>query len=165
MIFHREKPKFFILLVSFDAGNPITLTVNYIPIECKPNTSIYGYEVRFEPNIHSNKLRRGILASVLKPHQPVFTFDGTALYLPRKMPKDSTTLTATNDKSDGSPVDVTLIFKQQKSMKECIHFYNVLFKQVMLKLEYVQFGQKMFDPKEPKNIPHLKVKIYISFTN
>lgn len=148
------------MLVLFNVGNSITLAVNYIPIECKPNTSIYAYDVRFEPNIHSNKLRRGILASALKPHQPVFTFDGTALYLPRKMSEDSITLKATNDQSNGSPVDVTLTFKHQKSMKECVHFYNVLFKQVMLKLEYVQFGQKMFDPKEPKSIPHRQLTIW-----
>lgn len=76
------------------------------------------------------------------------------------MPEDSITLKSSNDENNGSPVDITLIFKHQKSMKECIHFYNVLFKQVMLKLDYVQFGQKMFDPKEPKCIPHRKLTIW-----
>lgn len=76
------------------------------------------------------------------------------------MSEDSITLKATNAKDNDSAVDVTVIFKHQKSMKECIHFYNVLFKQVMLKLQYVQFGQKMFDPNEPKCIPHRKLTIW-----
>lgn len=151
---------FFIILLLFAVGQSVTLTVNYIPIECSPNTSIYAYDVQFEPNIHSNKLRRGILASAIRALQPVFTFDGTALYLPRKMSNDSITLTTINDKDNGNPVTVTITFKHQKSMKECIHFYNVLFKQVMLKLEYIQFGQKMFDPKEPKSIPHRQLTIW-----
>lgn len=151
---------FFIHSLSYDIGTPITLTVNYIPIKCQPDTSIYVYEVRFEPNIHSNQIRRGVLASALKLHQPIFTFDGTALFLPKKMSENSVTLKAFNKKNNESPVNVTVIFKHQKSMKECIHFYNVLFKQVMLKLEYVQFGQKMFDPKEPKCIPHRQLTIW-----
>lgn len=100
------------------------------------------------------------MASALKPLQPIFTFDGTALFMPRKFSEDSVALRATNNQNSGSAVDVTLIFKHKKPMKECIQFYNVLFKQVMLKLEYVQFGQKMFDPNEPKCIPHRKLTIW-----
>lgn len=118
------------------------------------------YEVRFEPNIHSNKLRRGILASALKQRQPIFTFDGTTLFLPQKDAEDNITLRAKNDKDNGSTVIVTLIYKHEKSMRECIQFYNLLFKQVLTKLEYVQFGRSMFDPKEPKIIPHRQLTIW-----
>lgn len=67
---------------------------------------------------------------------------------------------AQNRNQDNMPVELTVQFRRKKPMKECIHFYNVLFKQVMLKLEYVQFGQKMFDPTEPKVIPHRKLTIW-----
>lgn len=109
--------------------------------------------------MHSNQIRRSLLASVVKPVMPVFTFDGASLYLPRKLP-ENTTIFKTNNRNDGTPIEITIIFRRQKPMKECIHFYNVLFKQVMLRLEYVQFGQKMFDPTEPKNIPHRKLTIW-----
>lgn len=89
----------------------------------------------------------------------VFTFDGTSLYLPRQLPENVTAF-QTNNRNDGAPINVTVTFRRKKPMKECIHFYNVLFKQVMLKLEYVQFGQKMFDPTEPKIIPHRQLTIW-----
>lgn len=136
------------------------LAVNYIPISCRPNTSIFEYEVSFIPNIHSNKIRHGLLTGVLSQVMSVFTFDGTSLYLPRKFPEKSTKFQAQNRNQDNSPVDITINFRRKKPMKECIHFYNVLFKQVMRKLEYVQFGQKMFDPTEPKVIPHRQLTIW-----
>lgn len=143
----------------FVLGVSIPLAVNYIPIICQPNLSIYEYDVRFEPNIHSNMIRRSILANVIKPEMPVFTFDGTTLYLPCQFAEDITNF-RTNNRNDDSPVEVIITFRRKKSMKECIHFYNVLFKQVMLRLQYVQFGQKMFDPSEPKNIPHRQLTIW-----
>lgn len=143
----------------FVLGNSVSLAVNYIPIICEPNLSIYEYDVRFEPNIHSNMIRRSLLANVIKPVMPVFTFDGTTLYLPRQLPEEVTNFRA-NNRNDDSPVEVIITFRRKKPMKECLHFYNVLFKQVMLRLEYVQFGQKMFDPSEPKNIPHRQLTIW-----
>lgn len=115
--------------------------------------------MRFEPNVHSNPHRRSHLASVVKQVMPVFTFDGTSLYLPRQFPENVTTFQTIN-RNDGTPIEVIITFRRQKRMKECIHFYNVLFKQVMLRLEYVQFGQKMFDPTEPKVIPHRQLTIW-----
>lgn len=103
-------------------------------------------------------MRRALLSSVLKNVVPVFTFDGTSLYLPRRFPEKSVKFTA-KDRQNCS-IEITVNFRREKSMKECIHFYNVLFKQVMLKLEYVQFGQKMFDPTEPKIIPHRQLTIW-----
>lgn len=134
--------------------------MNYIPIRCKPDTSIFEYDVSFEPNIHSTLIRRGLLNSVLKTVMSVFTFDGSSLYLPRQLPDNVTIFTAKNRNDNDSPVRLTVTFRRQKPMKECIQFYNILFKQVMLKLEYVQFGRKMFDPTEPKNIPHRKLTIW-----
>lgn len=146
--------------IYFHTGTSIPLAVNYIPIKCKPNSSIFEYDVCFEPNIHSNMIRRGLVASALKPIVPVFTFDGTCLYLPCKFPEKSTKFMTQNRNQANMPVELTVQFRRKKPMKECIHFYNVLFKQVMLKLEYVQFGQKMFDPTEPKVIPHRKLTIW-----
>lgn len=146
-------------LIFIALGEPIPLMVNYIPIKCQPNTSIFEYEVRYEPNIHSNSIRRGVLASVLKSRMRVFTFDGTCLYLPQRIPDDTTNFKTVN-RDSGQEIELSIIFKHQKTMKECIHFYNILFKQVMLKLEYVQFGQKMFDPSEPKTIPHRQLTIW-----
>lgn len=134
--------------------------VNYIRISCQPDTSIFEYDVCYEPNIHSNMLRRALLAAALKLQMPVFICDGTCLYLPRKLTDDTTNFTVNNRCDGDRPVAMTVTFRRKKTMKECIHFYNVLFKQVMLKLEYVQFGKKMFDPTEPKVIPHRQLTIW-----
>lgn len=105
-------------------------------------------------------IRRKLLAGAMSQRMSVFTFDGTCLYLPRKFPDDISTFNVINRSENEQPVKIQVIFKRPKSMRECIHFYNVLFKQVMLKLEYVQFGQKMFDPTEPKTIPHRQLTIW-----
>lgn len=138
----------------------IPLAVNYIRVECQPNSSMFEYEVRYEPNIHSNMIRRKLLANVLSKQMSVFTFDGTCLYLPCKLSNEKTTFKTMNTCENEQMIEILIIFKRQKSLNECIHFYNVLFKQVMLKLEYIQFGQKMFDPSEPKVIPQRQLTIW-----
>lgn len=134
--------------------------MNYIPIICKPDASVFEYDVSFDPDIHSNLIRRGLLNSVLKPIVPVYTFDGSLLFLPHQLYENITKYVAKNRHDNDSPVQVTITFRRQKPMRECIQFYNILFKQVMLKLEYVQFNRKMFDPTEPMNIPHRQLTIW-----
>lgn len=130
--------------------------MNYISVACRPDTSIFEYEVTFEPNIHSTQIRRGLLASVIREIVPVFTFDGVSLFLPQQLPEEKTNFHA-KTRNDDAPVEVIITYRRKQTMKESLHFYNILFKQVMLRLEYVQFGKKMFDPTEPKIIPHRQV--------
>ncbi|TMW48791.1 hypothetical protein DOY81_006130 [Sarcophaga bullata] len=140
-------------------GAPARLACNYIRLESDPNKGVYVYEVRFLPNIDSTNMRM----KYLNEHRDKFggtkTFDGVTLYLP-VMLKDKLTTFVSQNKADGSDIEIRIMFKRKESLKSCIHLYNVLFDRVMKTLNYVRFDRKQFDPTSPKIIPQQKLEVW-----
>lgn len=104
-------------------------------------------------------LRKGLLNQHKSVYGNVKTFDGTTLYLPCLLPDKVTKCTSTL-REDDSEVKITIIFRRKKRMGDSMQLYNVLFNQIMLVLNHVQFGRRLFDPTEPKIIPQRKLEIW-----
>lgn len=86
-------------------------------------------------------------------------FDGVILCLPFRLRKIEMMLTSTNE-NDATSVTVTIIYKQEKLIKDCIQLYNDLFDRTMRILKFVRFGRKHFDPTAPKLMPQHKLEIW-----
>lgn len=123
------------------------------------DNGVFEYQVNYTPNLHSSAVRHRLLNQHRDQIGNTKTFDGETLFLPIKLPKEETHLISTND-NDNTKIKLTVIYKRKKKMSECIQFYNVLFKQIMKALEYVQFGKKLFDPTRPKLIPQHRLTIW-----
>lgn len=122
---------------------------------------VFEYEVRFEPCVALLNLRYKLLS---QHHEELFgnapkTFDGTVLYLPFRLP-DTVTSVVSQNPNDNSDVQITIIYKRQKRVVDCMHLYNVLFDRIMKRLEFVRHGRKQFDPTEPKIIPQHKLEVW-----
>lgn len=119
---------------------------------------MFEYEVRFKPDVHAKSLRY----KLLNQHKDVIgntkTFDGVTLYLPIKLSNISE-LMSVND-VDAAVYHVKIIFKRKMKMRDCKHLYNVLFDNIMRKLQFVRFGRKKFDPSAPKIIPQHKLEVW-----
>ncbi|KAL9874563.1 argonaute 3 isoform 1-T1 [Glossina fuscipes fuscipes] len=139
-------------------GIPVKLACNYIRINSDPNKGVFVYEVRFSPNIDSTSLRRQYLNEHSTKFGGTKTFDGVTLYLPILL-KDSLT-TYLSKASDGSSIEIRILFKRRETLKDCIHLYNVLFDRIMKTLNYVRFDRKQFDPTSPKVIPQQKLEVW-----
>lgn len=87
------------------------------------------------------------------------TIDRNNLRVPYKLNDDVINATVKN-KLDETDVKITIKYRRVKQMKDSAMFYNLLFKQIMRKLEYKQFGQKLFDPSQPKLIPQHELTIW-----
>uniref|UniRef100_A0A1B0BUS8 Piwi domain-containing protein n=1 Tax=Glossina palpalis gambiensis TaxID=67801 RepID=A0A1B0BUS8_9MUSC len=144
--------------VSSVDGIPVKLACNYIRINSDPNKGVFVYEVRFSPNIDSTSLRRQYLNEHSTKFGGTKTFDGVTLYLPILL-KDSLT-TYLSKVSDGSSIEIRILFKRRETLKDCIHLYNVLFDRIMKTLNYVRFDRKQFDPTSPKVIPQQKLEVW-----
>lgn len=140
-------------------GTPARLACNYIRLESDPEKGVYVYEVRFVPNIDSTNMRM----KYLNEHRDKFggtkTFDGVTLYLPILL-KDKLTTFISQNKADGSDIEIRIMYKRKENLKSCIHLYNVLFDRVMKTLNYVRFDRKQFDPSSPKIIPQQKLEVW-----
>lgn len=140
-------------------GSVVSVETNYIRLNSDPDKGVFEYEVRFEPSVHSNGLRHNLV----NKHKDIIgntkTFDGTILYLPIKLVDHITKFTSISE-HDNTTYNVTIIYKRQKRMGECMHLYNVLFDRIMKVLNFVKFGRKKFDPTAPKIIPQHKLEVW-----
>lgn len=128
-------------------------------MEIEPNKGVFEYEVRFEPQAHSNQLRYVLMRQLVSTLGQTRTFDGVKLCLPIQLPDRVTQLQTTNP-NDNTEVTITIIYKGRKKPEECKQLYGILFSNIMKILKFVRFGTKDFDPKEPKVIPQHKLEIW-----
>lgn len=135
---------------------------NYVRLKVDKDRGVFEYEVRFEPNIHAETLRR----QLIRQHENVLgrtrLFDGMTLALPFKLPDQVTSLSSKNE-NDGTAVQLTLIYKRQKKFSECKTLYGRLFDRIMKVLKFVRFTTKNFDPTAPKPIAQHKLEVWPGF--
>ncbi|XP_055386701.1 protein argonaute-3 [Condylostylus longicornis] len=139
-------------------GTQVKTICNYIRLTSDPNKGVFEYEVKFVPNVDSRNLR----IKYLNDHRSKFggtkTFDGVTLYLPIMLPQCETTYTSQN--VDGTPIEIKLIYKRKKPLRDCVHLYNILFDRIMKTLNFVRHNRKQFDPTAPKIIPQHKLEVW-----
>lgn len=140
-------------------GRPVNAVCNYIRLQSDPNKGVFEYEVRFSPNIDSRNIRMRLLNEHRDKFGGVKTFDGVQLYLPIALPSKVTKYTSKNP-ADGSNIEIQIIFKRRKPLRECTQLYNILFDRVMKTLNYVRFERKQFDPSAPKIIPQHRLEVW-----
>lgn len=132
---------------------------NFIRLEVEEKKGIFEYEVRFEPQAHSNQLRYALLRQLAPVIGQTRTFDGVKLCLPFQLP-DPVTQLKTTSPNDNTEVEISIIYKGKKKFSECLHWYGIMFANIMKILKFVRFGTKDFDPKQPKVIPQHKLEIW-----
>ncbi|XP_046398495.1 piwi-like protein Ago3 [Ischnura elegans] len=138
-------------------GRLVRATCNYINLNINPGMGVFEYEVRFEPRIDFLKFRRALLFQHEDKIGRAKTFDGVVLYLPHKLPD---TILASKHPTDGSDVNVKIIFKRYSKMKDTIHLYNVLFKRIMSALEMTRIGRHFYLSKCCSQIPAHKLEVW-----
>lgn len=133
---------------------------NYIRLKSlNKDCGIFEYEVRFDPVTDGRNIRFQLLNQQLNVIGKTKVFDGVVLFLPIRLPETTTILTSKNP-GDNSDVQVKIIYKRKKPMKDCMQFYNILFDRIMKVLNYVRFDRKQYDPTAPKHIPQHKLEIW-----
>ena len=60
---------------------------NFFRLEMSPDYFLHQYDVTFAPEIHSKKLRTGLLNEHKDLIGPVRAFDGQILFLPKRLPE------------------------------------------------------------------------------
>ncbi|XP_037958160.1 protein argonaute-3 [Teleopsis dalmanni] len=140
-------------------GVKVSMVANYIKLNVLPDSGVYEYNIKFTPNIEINSLK----SKYLYDHEEILgrtkMINGSQLLLPKLLPNTQTHLISRNDR-DGSEVKIQITFNQKKSVKDCLHLYNILFDRIMKTLNYIRVGKKQFDPTNPKIMPTAKLEIW-----
>lgn len=141
-----------------DKGTKINVAVNYVRLKTDPNKGVFEYEVRFNPNIASKHMRYALLQQHKDTIGQVKTFDGVTLLLPMQLEKNI--IKVNSNTRDGDVVELTLIFKKQKQLRDCINLYGVLFERISHILKMVRYNRKHFDPARAIPIPQHKLELW-----
>ncbi|CAG2058689.1 unnamed protein product [Timema podura] len=135
--------------------NSLNCSANYISLILEPGKGVYEYEVKFAPEVDAMNVRFQLISSLFGRKR---TFDGTILYLPQKLDEEIKIYNETT--KTGLQVTITIIFKRQKRLGECVHLYNVLFKRIMVVLDLIRHGRNHYNPKEAQVIPQYKLEVW-----
>lgn len=82
-------------------------------------------------------------------------FDGSTLYLPKKLTDSPMVLQATR-KTDGASITITLSLVAVVQYARCFNLFNVIFRRIMRALDLTQVGHNYYDPHSPIAMPQHK---------
>jgi aubergine len=140
-------------------GTPVTLTANYFRLLRSPQWNIYQYRVDFAPDIEHMMVRKGLIGSQ-KENFGGYLFDGTMLFLTRKLPNESTELYST--RRDGEQIRITVKFVGEISMTNgtALQILNLILRRAMEGLKLQLVGRNFFDAVAKININEFKLQLW-----
>jgi aubergine-like protein len=145
------------------AGMAVDIVANYFALKTRPEWRIYQYNVDFNPDIQSIRMKRSMLSKFQERIGPTNAFDGRILYLTKKLDDDPTELTATRD-TDNSIVNITITRTADlpPTSPQLLPMFNVVFRRVLLKLGMQQIQRHYFSPAEQERtkLPAHKLEIW-----
>lgn len=142
-------------------GKSLNITSNYLTIQANPNTGVYEYEVRFNPNVDMRTERFRLIKQIESTIGTVRTFDGVKLFLPLQLNSKSTVCEA-KQLGDGSNVKITINYKKklQSGDRDMIQQFNIIFKRIFNVLKFKMHNRNFYDPKSATSIKQHKLDIW-----
>lgn len=140
-------------------GTPVTLQANYFRLLTAPQWHLYQHRVDFAPDIENAIVRKGLIG-VHKTSLGGYLFDGTMLFLTRRLPNDITELYST--RKDGEQIRVTVKFVGEVSMMDgtSLQILNLILRRAMEGLHLQLVGRNFFDALAKIDIPEFKLQLW-----
>ena len=111
------------------AGTAIPVMSNYIVLRNRPDCAIFQYNVSYSPQVDSRKCRIGMLYQQEALLGRVRAFDGMILYLPHRLPQDTTpVMVQTDDGQSTVTMTITLTNELHANSPICLQLFNILFR-------------------------------------
>lgn len=98
------------------SGTPVTLQANYFKLTRRPEWQIFRYRVDFKPEVLHEKFRKALIYKQ-KEKLGGYLFDGTQLFLTRKLDSDLVEMPATGRNEDETYL-LVIKFTGEVSMSE-----------------------------------------------
>lgn len=122
------------------------------------SSDILSHRVRriiCRPIVESKNHRFGMIADQQELLGRTRAFDGSTLYLPKKITDNSTVFNAVR-KTDGAAITITITLVATVQYVQCFQLFNVIFRRVMRALDLAQVGRNYYDPHSPIALPQHK---------
>ncbi|XP_035915342.1 protein argonaute-3-like [Anopheles stephensi] len=143
-------------------GTPLQIMSNFMELTCSKDRGIFLYTVDFEPDVESKRARQQCIDRHSEIFGKAYTFDGRILLLPKSISQERMVI-PTKLPTDGTPVQMTVVFRVQQRMSQNVMLYNKLFRRVMYILQMSEMGRKHYDPTQARIVPQHKLEIWPGF--
>ncbi|XP_068681290.1 piwi-like protein 1 [Montipora foliosa] len=145
-------------------GGKIALVTNHFKLKTKPSFGVYQYNVSFNPEQESKRVRVALLKSQTDVIQRVHAFDGMMLYLPIRLPETHTVLNLT--KKNGDPVQMTIMFTNDvpRESPSMMQLLNIIFRRILKNIGMQQVGRNYYHVKRPIMIDKFRLELWPGYT-
>lgn len=114
-------------------GERVPIMANYVILKNRPGNAIYQYNVSYNPPVDSKSLRISLFRQHLEAlNAQVRAFDGMVLYLPHKLPKESTEVVSQTKEGDNVRLTIKLTNELSANSPVCLQLFNVLFRRLVI---------------------------------
>lgn len=123
-------------------GGKVTLVTNHFKLMTRPNFGVFQYNVSFDPEQESKRVRVALLKSQSQLIGQVHAFDGMILYLPKRLPETQTKVVV--NKLNGDPVEMTITLTNDipKDSPSMLQLYNIIFRRYVFIVFITRFVGK-----------------------
>nr|AIY62327.1 piwi [Fimbriaphyllia ancora] len=145
-------------------GGQVALLTNHFKLKTKPSFGIYQYNVSFNPEQESKRVRVGLLRSQSQVIGQIHAFDGMMLYLPIRLPETNTVLNLT--KLNGDPVQMTIMYTNDvpKDSPSMMQLFNIIFRRILKNIGMQQVGRNYYNVGSPIMIDKFKLELWPGYT-
>ncbi|KAG8452990.1 hypothetical protein GDO86_004701 [Hymenochirus boettgeri] len=133
------------------SGNTIQLSTNHIRLVSRPQWFLYQYHVEYNPQMESRRLRSALIYQHEELIGKAHAFDGTILFLPRRLNKVTEVLSQTRN-GENVKISITLTNELPPTSPTCFQFYNIIFRRLLKILNMKQIGRNYYNPSDPIEI-------------
>lgn len=141
------------------SGRPVKLSANYFSLNKNPSFDLVQYRVDLAPNVEATMIRKAILREQ-KTILGEFLFDGTTMFLTRRLPDIITNIST--KRKDGSELKITLKYVNVVSMNDdtSLQTLNIILRSSMEGLKLQLVGRNLFDPQAKIDISDYKLQLW-----
>jgi aubergine len=140
-------------------GTIVMLKANFFKVEKSPQWKIYQYHVDFTPDVEAMNVRKGLIFTH-KPQLGGLMFDGSMLFLMKRLPNERTELFST--RRDGEQIQITIKFVGEVSNTDGRFFQilNLILRRGMEGLKLQLVGRNFFDAVAKTDIPQHRLQLW-----
>ncbi|XP_044296633.1 piwi-like protein 1 [Varanus komodoensis] len=146
------------------SGTLIRLSTNHFRMTSRPQWALYQYHVDYNPQMEARRLRTALLFQHEDLLGRTHAFDGTILFLPRKLEHKVTEVFSQTRQGETVKIAITLTNELPSTSPTCLQFYNIIFRRLLKIMNLQQIGRNYYNPNDPINVPKHRLMIWPGFT-
>jgi aubergine-like protein len=143
------------------AGTKVQIVSNFFKVLKLPNnTGLFQYNVTFEPDIQSNKLKSALLHDMDDILGTTRCFDGMSMFLPKKLPDAITTKTVKTRQGNDITLKVMFTNAVPENSPSVVQLMNILFRKQLRAMKMQLVGRNYYHPDRKIDIRAHKMQVW-----